>query len=231
MDGPTIMRGLIDRGYSPVQAAALAGHALQESGGDPTNVNKGEDAHGLLQWRLDRWDALKNFARERGVDPTDPNLQLDFIGRELGGSEARAGKGFLAANDVNSASAALKPYIRFGDNSDTTRLNNARGLLGQGPAAAGPISPISPTGQPGQSGTVATANASPASSTEGGAPDNSVAQMLAAIPKQIAEQEAAATPAPLPVIPSAPVITPQMVRARQLAAAMLARSINPGSAT
>ena len=100
------MKGLIDRGYTPVQAAALVGHILQESGGNPADVNLKEDAHGLLQWRLDRWQALQNFARERGVPVSDPNLQLDFIGREMHGNEARNAAGFLNAGDVAGASAA-----------------------------------------------------------------------------------------------------------------------------
>lgn len=211
-----MMRGLIERGYSPVQAAALAGHALQESGGDPANVNPNEDAHGLLQWRLDRWKALQDFAKERGVAPTDPHLQLDFIGRELGGSEAKSGAGFRAATDLPSASAALKSYIRFGDNSDQTRLNNARGLLGQ--TASNSQAPPRPS--------------VPAAAGAGAAPeqpDNSVSEALAAIPKRIAEQNVA--PAPLDLQPVQPMITPQMVRARQLAQAMLSRSLNPGILT
>lgn len=189
MDGPTIMRELIGRGYSPIQAAALAGHALQESGGDPTNVNAKEDAHGLLQWRLDRWDALKDFARERGVSPTNPGLQLDFIGRELTGSEARAGKGFLSAGDLPSASAALKPYIRFGDDSAQARLNNASGLLGTPGANA--AAPIAGTNQPAPAG-----NPSPApTAAQPTDPGTGIASALAAIPKQIAQQDT--TPPPI----------------------------------
>lgn len=152
MNGLDMVRGLVQRGYSPYHAAALAGHMLQESGGDPTNVNKAEDAHGLLQWRLDRWQNLQNFAKEQGKDPTDPEVQLDFVGREMRGPEAKAGRGFLEAKDVTSASAALRPFIRFGDKSDGTRLNNSVGLLNQysGGNATGappqdPVSPINPT--------------------------------------------------------------------------------------
>lgn len=147
MDGLEIVRGLIARGYSPHQAAALAGHMLQESGGNPSNVNPSEGAHGLMQWRLDRWDNLQNFAKSQGKSPNDPNVQLDFVRNELEGPEKKAGAGFLAAPDVASASAALKPYIRFGDNSAGTRLANAQGLFSQlqgggpvGALASGPAS-------------------------------------------------------------------------------------------
>lgn len=155
MSGLDVMRGLIQRGYSPHQAAALAGHVLQESGGDPSNVNKAEDAHGLLQWRLDRWQNLQDFAKSQNRSPTDPEVQLDFIGREMSGPEAKAARGFQSAGDVGAASAALKPYIRFGDSSAPTRLNNAVGLLAQysggnappapGAAPQDPVSPVDPT--------------------------------------------------------------------------------------
>jgi len=55
MNGDQIYRGLFKRGYSPSQAAALTGSILQESGGDPTRPNWKEGAHGLLQWRNERW--------------------------------------------------------------------------------------------------------------------------------------------------------------------------------
>jgi hypothetical protein len=147
MDGLEIVRGLMARGYPPHQAAALAGHFLQESGGNPSALNKDEGAFGLGQWRLDRRTNLEGFAKAQGKSASDPDVQLDFVGRELGGPERKAGAGFLAAPDVAGASAALKPYIRFGDESDEVRLQNAKGLFGKvavgslaAPAtAAGPV--------------------------------------------------------------------------------------------
>ena len=152
MNGLQMVQALVQRGYSPMQAAALAGHAGQESGYDPTNVNKGEDAHGLLQWRGSRWQGLQDFAKAQGKNPTDANVQLDYIGKEMHGPEAKSAAGFLAAPDVASASAALKPYIRFGDDSAGKRLGNSMDLYGQyggapvGALAQGdPTSPIDPT--------------------------------------------------------------------------------------
>lgn len=149
MDGPSIVQGLIARGYSPVHAAALAGHALQESGGNPAAFNPKEDAHGILQWRGDRWAGLQALAKARGAAPDDPQVQLDFIAHEMAGPEAKAGSIFRSAADLPSASAALKKYIRFGDNSDATRLNNARGLLGA--PGVGMINPQTTPAIPGAS--------------------------------------------------------------------------------
>lgn len=170
MDGLEMVRGLIARGYSPPQAAALAGHMLQESGGNPAAVNSKEGANGLLQWRLDRWDNLQSFAKERGKSPTDPDVQLDFVRKELEGPEKKAGSAFLAAPDVATASAALKPFIRFGDDSAATRLANANNLFTQfnGDPAAAPVGALAsgPSSIGGQAAAAApTAMAAPAPPT------------------------------------------------------------------
>src|SRR5258708_5491679 len=209
MDGQTIMRGLIERGLSPVQAAALAGHSMQESGGNPADVNPKEDAHGLLNWRLDRWQGLQDFAKARGLPATDPNAQMDFMVHELHGPEAKASAGFLAATDLPSASAALKPFIRFGDNSAGTRLANAQGILAQfqpqGQMAATPAAPVNP----------ATMMAAATQNAGGQGVDPGIMAAL----KQI--QVAPDAPAPhmqsLSIAPSIPV---GLQRARELVATM-----------
>jgi len=125
---------LTSQGYSPVQAAAIAGNIQQESSGNPSALNQGEGAYGLIQWRLDRRKALEDFAKSRGTSPDDPYAQLDFIGHEMRGTESRNAAPFLAATDLPSANSALKRYIRYGDNSEGVRLSNAAGLLGQSPS-------------------------------------------------------------------------------------------------
>jgi hypothetical protein len=224
MDGREIMAALIQRGYTPVQAAALSGNMAQESGYDPTNVNAKEGAHGVLQWRMDRWDNLRKFAAERGTSPTDLPTQMDFIGHEMSNNEAKAGSEFRAATDLPSAQAALKSYVRWGDKSDQVRLNYARGLLGQGPSTAAPMQSVP-----------ATAGANPASSPaapgqpeppQPQAPDLGIADAISAISKQTTQD----TPAPIAIEPAQAMALPQMVRARQLAAAMLAKQLNPEQA-
>lgn len=180
MDGPSIVQGLIARGYSPVHAAALAGHALQESGGNPAAFNPKEDAHGILQWRGDRWDGLQALAKARGTAPADPQVQLDFIAHEMAGPEAKAGSLFRSTTDLPGASAALKKYIRFGDNSDETRLNNARDLLG-----VGMINP-----QPGVSRETSIGGVSPSMTPPTPVPDDtSLMAALANIPKMLQAQQ------------------------------------------
>lgn len=228
--GSSVFNGLIQRGYSPVQAAALAGHAVQESGGNPGAVNPKEDAHGLLQWRLDRWQNLQNFAKERGVDPSDPNLQLDFIGKEMAGPEARAGAKFTAAPDLPSASAALKSYIRFGDNSAPTRLANAQGILSGRAGMLTPSAGATPSAAPvPASGPAPVAPASTAPISPAPEPDDGgqLQASLQGIQKMLAQP--APEPQSLNLTPPAPIqpppMTPAMIRARQLAQAMRSRQL------
>jgi hypothetical protein len=136
-----VFQRLIARGYSPVQAAALTGHGMQESSLNPNAFNPSEGAFGALQWRLDRRDNLNRFAGERGTKPNDLDTQLDFIRHEMMGPEAKAGGAFMAATDLPSAHAALRRYIRYGDNSDATRMAHAEKLLGLPPTTAAAAAP------------------------------------------------------------------------------------------
>ena len=237
------MKGLIDRGYTPVQAAALVGHILQESGGNPAEFNAKEDAHGLLQWRLDRWQALQNFARERGVPVSDPNLQLDFIGREMHGNEARNAAGFLNAGDVAGASAALQPYIRFGDNSAARRAALAQDVFsgGSGGGVRVPVGPpggrAAGSGGGGVGGSAAglsiaglrSAGGMGGDSTEQGedatAKTTDLAAGIGSLRDQFAKQDAESMPQLTPMAPMQPAMTPAMMRARQMAQAMLAKQM------
>lgn len=139
-----IYSGLLERGFSPIQAAVLAGNIQQESGFNPAAVNQGEGAFGLLQWRLDRRQGLEKLAAERGVSPSDIPTQLDFIKQEMGGREAKNAAPFLAAGDLESANSALKRFIRYGDDSAAQRLKYASAFGGQGPLSPASSQPASP---------------------------------------------------------------------------------------
>jgi hypothetical protein len=225
MTGAEIFNALLQRGYSPEHAAALGGHILQESGGDPTNVNQKEDAHGLLQWRLDRWKGLQNYAVSRNASPDDPNVQLDYVAREMAGPEAKSGAAFLAAGDLPSASAALKNYIRFGDASADRRLQLGASLLGgqSGGAAARPSAGVvSPASGRGGGNGLPSGDGQPQQSQD----DAGLTEALQAIPKQIAaSQPEAPQLTPLEIPP--PLLTPAMIRAKQMAAAMMSKPLTP----
>jgi len=126
-DPKVVYQGLIQRGLNPAQALASLGNFKQESELNTGAVNPGEGAYGLYQMRGDRRTSLDQMAKARGVTPDDLNLQLDHFVGEMKGSEAGNSRDFLAATDLASANAGLKKFIRYGDDSEGTRLANAEG--------------------------------------------------------------------------------------------------------
>ncbi len=155
-----VYQGLQARGLSSMHAAVAAGNVQQESGGNPRSHNAKEDANGIIQWRGDRWENLKNFAAGSGRDPHDINVQLDYLLWEGKNSpnpkDRQAFNRFLAADTPEAANRALKGYIRYGDDSEGTRLANAIAIAGgkgmnagQGPtrANAATLQSTTPTGE------------------------------------------------------------------------------------
>lgn len=125
----------IRQGLPPLQAAVFTGNVQQESGFNPRALNQGEGAFGGLQWRQARRTGLEAFARQRGTTPADIPTQIAWARQEGSGPERAAWSAFMAARTPEEANAALKRFIRYGDNSEGTRLQNARAYLGQ-PAAS-----------------------------------------------------------------------------------------------
>jgi hypothetical protein len=157
-DPSMLMDRLMKNGYSRAQAAAIMGNLQRESGLASNSVNKDEQAYGLMQWRGDRFTALQQFAAARKVPWTDPATQADFIAHEMRTTENRNAQGFLAARNVDEASAALKPVIRYGDKSGPERAMHARNFFGQpgndqNVFGAQPSAPQAPAAAPGPSAT------------------------------------------------------------------------------
>ncbi|MCJ2082689.1 phage tail tip lysozyme [Methylobacterium sp. J-090] len=84
------MARLIARGWTPEAASTAIGQAVEESGvrsdgplGDTERFGRGDDAaHGMFQWRAERFRALKKFAEGRNVPWTDFDAQVDFFDEE-----------------------------------------------------------------------------------------------------------------------------------------------------
>lgn len=138
--GQQVVEGLIARGFSPMHAAVIAGNFKQESSFNPTAYNPKEDAYGLLQWRLDRKTGLENYAKETGRTADNLDAQLDWLAMEMtgqAGNEAAKAAEFLASADPATANAKLKGFIRYGDNSQNARLNNALMYMAPSDATTG----------------------------------------------------------------------------------------------
>lgn len=135
-------------GMTREQAAALLGEMRQESQFNPNAYNKEEGAFGGLQWRNDRLDNLKSYANSVGMPYNDLNTQLDFVNWEMNGPEAKAGRAFRNASTIEEANRALKDYIRYGDDSQGTRLRNANNIFSMVTGDASPMPNIVNSARP-----------------------------------------------------------------------------------
>ena len=72
-------------GYSEYAVAGAMGNIHHESGYNPAVIEKGNGGagFGLCQWSYGRRQQLNNFAAARNADPSDINLQIDFLLAEL----------------------------------------------------------------------------------------------------------------------------------------------------
>lgn len=114
-----IREGLIARGLPEHVADGFIMNFQDESGLNPgiNEVNPlvpgSRGGFGLAQWTGPRRVALEEFAAARGVDVSDPNVQLDFLMSELQGPESRAAQSIMAAPDAGSAAAAIaRDFLR-----------------------------------------------------------------------------------------------------------------------
>lgn len=142
-------RGL---GYSPPQAAALAGNAMAESGGSTSIVGDQGKALGIFQWHPDRQARLLDYAKSQGLDPRSEQAQLGFFDWELKNTERRAGEMLRSAQTPEEAQAAvlasLRPQgFRMSDPTQSHnyggRLKNTLSLLGA--EAGGGVTPMDPS--------------------------------------------------------------------------------------
>lgn len=80
---------LTSKGFSAEQAAGAVGNLMQESGGKTENiatdaVNSSSGAKGMIQWYATRATRLDEIASRMGKDWTDIEVQLYYMGWELG---------------------------------------------------------------------------------------------------------------------------------------------------
>ena len=78
---------LIDKGFSPEVTAGIMGNIEAESTFDPNAINSHSGAYGLFQWLGSRKDGLMSYAKDKGKNVNDIEVQLDYFWEELQGSE------------------------------------------------------------------------------------------------------------------------------------------------
>ena len=83
--GQTLHAGLVRRGFSREEAAAIVGNLWAESNFKTGIRNPTSGAYGLMQWLGGRYDKLLAFAAEKNKPASDLEVQLDYIAWELKG--------------------------------------------------------------------------------------------------------------------------------------------------
>lgn len=109
-------RRFIDLHKWPVfQAATMVGNEIQESLMIPSiEGDKGleHSAHGINQLRDTRFAFLKTFAKSKGVDWTDLDIQIDFVPFELSTTETATLKRLASAKTLVEYCEASIGYFR-----------------------------------------------------------------------------------------------------------------------
>ena len=114
---PIIWNKLQGLGFGDVHTAAIMGNMAIESGFDPAiSEIGGGGGYGLCQWD-DRKGNLAEYAQRAGKDPSDLDIQLQFIKYELQGPESAAAAEFFAeTSNVDRATEIFctkyeRPYM------------------------------------------------------------------------------------------------------------------------
>ncbi|MCK1706120.1 hypothetical protein IVA86_33145 [Bradyrhizobium sp. 146] len=144
----TAMDYFQSQGWTKEQAAGIVGNLVHESGLNPSAVHDQGTGLGIAGHRLERLDAMRQFAQARGKPVTDFQTQLEFVNQELNTTEAGAGAKVRAARTPQEAAAAFINFERpqgydpaniAASHGYTNRVNqatalaNARGAPGPDP--------------------------------------------------------------------------------------------------
>jgi|GEM_PF-7074858 len=150
------------KGLSAAQTAGLIGNFIVESGADPINPAAvqygGGPGRGIAQWEGGRRTNLYNYAAARGLAWSNLGLQLDFVWKELTGTESYALSKLRATSSVSAAAVAVRQYYeRPSVHADTARINAAQLVYSRyGGGTTPPVESSFPTLREGSAGAAVT---------------------------------------------------------------------------
>lgn len=101
---------------NPTQAAGIMGNMYVESGFNPSAIERttrAEKGHGLVQWTFGRWYELERFAAQKGTAWDNLNTQLEYLKKELEGTEKAVITDSQFASTKDPAVAAMRFRIVF----------------------------------------------------------------------------------------------------------------------
>lgn len=147
--GRYIADKLIQMGWTPEQAAGIAGSILQESGGNPNAVNPTSGAQGIAQWLGSRKRDFETYAGH-SLSESTLDEQIAFMNYELTrGKEQAAGRAIRATSTPQEA--AVQHSLKY-ERAGMDEMNNARRIAlgeavakGQAQLAAAASNPMNST--------------------------------------------------------------------------------------
>lgn len=114
--------------WSAEDVAGILANLRRESDLDPNAHNpndEGQESGGLAQWRSDRLESLRAYAKSKGEELSADNhylpslkTQLEFLVTELKGSESEALHALLSANGAGAKAAAFTAKFERPDMSN-----------------------------------------------------------------------------------------------------------------
>lgn len=124
-DGKGIARFLMGLGYSKSNASGIAGNLYTESKFNPKAIGDNGTSFGLAQWHKSRWEQLKNWSKERGLNINSFETQLRYIDWELNNTEKKAKRELLKQTNVRDSAYAFAKYYERPRFISKERLNKA----------------------------------------------------------------------------------------------------------
>jgi hypothetical protein len=108
-----IISFLLGKGFTIEQACAVCGNIFQESGYNPSAINRSSHASGLCQWMSSRETRLRNAAKKTGKAWNDVDFQLDFLWEELNGTENATLRWFQSNKSEKNLDILTKKWTRL----------------------------------------------------------------------------------------------------------------------
>lgn len=127
----------LSSGLSQRGATWFATVIKDESGGNPNALHDSDaqgnpTGFGLFGHRNSRREALFSFAKQRGMPPSDPLLQMEFAISEIKTSYPSVWAKITAPNPTtNQLWTAMKDWLRFSETVHTQRYNSLLNALGE----------------------------------------------------------------------------------------------------
>lgn len=130
-NGVGIARFLMNLGYSKANASGIAGNIYVESKYDPKAIGDNGTSFGLAQWHKSRWESLKKWSNERGLDVNKFETQLKFIDWELNNTEKKAKRELLEQKTPQDSAFAFAKYYERPKFISEERMSKAKEIYKQ----------------------------------------------------------------------------------------------------